>query len=424
MRLDALKRQASKLEKIVDPTTQTLVEVAKYPNARARLYTLEIQPPCVRILNTDPASCEFVGQPTRNDPVFCAIREGIRQLSVDDTQFANAHITVMPTTPQEPPIWPPRPKRPRRGKKMYTFMDPQRIPLTVHIKVGHPSNPLRGDSLCVRTTRKALWQPLMPWLLTIPVIPVFRFIDLPIELQIKIVSIHIGDLVWPRSSIPSLCEIGTQMEHVWADTYKLFNCNKNCLLRVSPHLARVTLKAAMTCKWKGFTSVSALKMTIQAPPSWAKQHGWLKRVELYLTDTQYFTFFGVLVEKTSGALTRYAIYTSNGSLLRGLTQLQELCLSFRCRKGSRRRRVSPWVGTVGGRRIPCQTTVVDWIATFAYEEIRQIPAVWFRSRKGIVTKFTTVPITEGKYISRLKESHSYDSASQVAAILALPQTAL
>lgn len=264
----------------------------------------------------------------------------------------------------------------------------------IHInKAGRSSKPLTSDYIRVRAPSGGPWQPLVSWPLTLKMdfgtglegyrqqtywwnlLPLsFRFMDLPTELQAKIVSFAIDDKyrVYYDWRVPHYSSwLNYSLDK--AIRYIPYEVSSLALLHVCPYLAYTTLKEVSTYSWKCFTDSFASEINPRV--QWYHHVGlpdWLNKIELCFSYRKYFTFFGVSINLVQGILIRNTNYTNTGSLLRGLPQQKQLSLRFE-------RGTHPSSGTIDilgeGPCPPCQSVLIKWIMVLAYDEIKHFSKV-------------------------------------------------
>jgi hypothetical protein len=157
---------------------------------------------------------------------------------------------------------------------------------------------------------------------------------------------------------------------------------------------------------------------------------WLNRIQLNLDITRYFELFGVDINP----VVHIRATANMGALLRNIPGLKHLELFFRNPYESR----NPWYNFhdrfrrtlwfmldedyYGTERYPCQKTVVDWVLTFAFPYIKNIPNIHLLGSVKKSTKDKWYNILEREYRERKCDfrTHGYDHRLELRAILDTP----
>lgn len=422
---------------------------------------------------------KLVGTPRQNDPVLYAIRSAVRQLEKDNICMAGAGIRVQNLL-SSPPIWPLVPGNVNCAVKLYAFKKQwEEFPRAISVTIGDrwSGNPsyLAADRLLVRKGRK--WKPLKAWLVEWAEEyeyghiaynandamckwwgkngKTFRFVDLPPELRLHVLKYVLGGQIRPHTQshyqtgqkIVVLGSMNQNNPH--GSVFKSSECftldrmaRRHAVARVPfPNYAifRVSKQVrdeASQAGWKGttkyFHGLHYFSEVVRCPNP-PDIEGWLSKVYLDLSITEYFRLFGV--QATPRILRQPGL--CQGELFRSIPKL-DLTLSFRSPyidDGE-----NPWSKFIGNnwgqhsfqgqfgnmRKFPCYRIVVDWILTFAFPFVKNITNVRLSGciKTAIKQKWNHILETEYRERKEDNRTHGFDWEEAMEAILNEPVSAM
>ena len=353
----------------------------------------------------------FEPAPRQNDPVIRYIIRLIRDMKAKHIGVAAMKFRVEPTD-KSSPFWLALPDYTTYCSKLYTFVDSvNEFPVTtwvtfapampgptennLHLKIGKEWVVLKDWLLSSQTPAKELvgekghraqrrW-----WRLNGKY---FRLADLPTEMRMKIFEFALGPRIYPlTTSKDAEVRLGLGFRN-WLDSSKIDQRHPSLLYggrehqvtgcsAYEPNIAllsinRQTHGEALQAGWedtrKCFFSPIQLRSVHEA--STKPNYNWLNHLILDFTMSDWFSFFGVRVRSNfymdSGV--------SLGPILPTLNGLSTLQLWFRspedgaCYYPSGMRNVN-W--GVEHSFTCCQRTMVDWIMTFAWPFVKDLPKV-------------------------------------------------
>ena len=386
-----------------------------------RLNSVRLKPPPEDKLlqldhGPDKYTYRFKPAPPQFDQVIRYIKLAIRELNKEHMGFAGRNYRVVPTD-RSPPFWPPYPELPTYCSKLYTFLDNDNdFPLTAWVTVYPQEAGLATDTLYFKIGTE--WVSLKRWLLSkqIPEKKLvgevgykvqrkwwklngkkFKIMSLPTELRLSIFEHALGPRIYPLSTVDSTeCYDDVAREnaavhwglgfHNCADNWKcrlplwVFHGNQHivtgpsacepnvALLQVSRQVNREASQAGWENTRKCFFSINQFASVLDA--SRVPNYNWLNKVILDLTMSEWFKFFGVKVhphlQKDSS--------DSLGTVLPTLRNLTVLQMWFRSPGDGWR--FSPFSDyDTRSPYVCCQRTMVDWIMTFAWPFVKDLPKV-------------------------------------------------
>jgi hypothetical protein len=347
--------------------------------------------------------------------VLRQIRDAITKLNQDPDHgmvMCNHNIQVFPST-ESPPIWPPTSTNDAKIK-FYTFcQDLQEFPATVPVSVIPRKGPLNVETIHVRLDSE--WLPVQQWLVQLADESIlakrstfsityfwhkrggkhFRLMDLPVELRLMIFDRMIAPSgeIYPLNKALLLAfrqatiaqptheysyitlgggyrkddiTSGSMYEpEPWALEYRepVPPPNLN-LLYVSKQVKEEALRIGWEYSKRCFINPYIFTTVADSKIGVAKRFDVLGRIQLSFTVRSWFKFFGVEAvpvfnQDLSASLGYY------------LGELKDTCkLEIRFRDPEDGYNGDPWGTSTGSTT--CQTVIVDWILTWAFEHIKHM----------------------------------------------------
>ena len=362
---------------------------------------------------------KFIPAPRQDDPVIRHLKLLIREINKTNILFANMNIRVAPTT-NSPPLWPPNPAQPGVDMKMYTFFDDfNEFPLTTWVTLVPRMNGLRTESLFAKIG--STWVPVTQLLLSMQSSPdllvgekgyraqrkwwrlngkTFRLMAIPKELRLEIFKYAMGPHVYPRTILTSSMDDPEQFENArvtWGHGKRLIRASNGFSFDwvsgssseytlPKPNLAlllvnREVCKEAQIAGWvdthKVFIAPNHLMTVVQS--GLVPNHKWLNKIVLDFSFFSLYSFFAVRQDSSTGS---WGIDTSKslGYIIPALRTkgLSELQLWFRSPHDGYN--FNPYVQPdtyydYNNEFECCQRTMVDWIMTFAWPFVKDVPTV-------------------------------------------------
>ena len=437
-----------------DKLESRLASARRGKHGQTRGFTLCLQPADSEFLKDKwEYSYKFEPAPSQNDPIIRRIRQAIKELNGNSEYgvlMCNHNIRVVPST-VAPPIWPPHASD--SEVKFYTFFqDEQEFPATAPVSVIPREGPLISDKIHVRQSGK--WIPLKDWLVQLADESIlskrnassidyfwhkrngrtFRLMDLPAELRLMVFE----RVIAPSGEVYPLNKVyksGNEPSHYTAFDrenshitlgigYKEGGLNHMMYGREHPqenrkpvpppnlvllYVSKQIQAEALQAGWEGlkrcfvdhqiFTSVADSKIGV------AQRFNILGRIQLNFTMKSWFKFFGLEVEPV-------LFRTESASLGRYLAALEDTCrLELRFRDPEDGYWGDPW--KCG--KTTCQTVMIDWVMTFAFEHIKHIKHV---DLVGYIKKPQKLKWLSILAKERADTDYNFDHAAAIQAILA------
>ena len=437
-----------------------LRDVAWGAHSQARLFTLRLQP-ADRYYLKDNRLYTYVFKPApsqTDDAVIRRLRDAIVELNQDTEHgllMCNHNIRVEPST-IAPPIWPPNVENDNDVKFYTFFQDEQEFPATVPVSIIPREGRLTVDKVHVRESGK--WIPVKKWLLELgdnSILikrsassitnfwysrggKIFRLMDLPSEIRLMIFEqvIAPGGEVYPLSKLPKSgwrpdsTAVGRESAHVtlgigynkdhlglgymgWCQStmleYREPTAAPNLtLLYVSKQVQAEALQAGWEGLKRCFIDHHIFTATVDSKIGVAQRFNILGRIQLGFTTKSWFEFFGIEVSPHSFLQNMAA---SLGHYLAGLKDGCQLELRFR----------DPQDGCSGHpwlvRQTSCQTVMIDWIMTFAFEHIQHIKHI---DLVGYIKKPQKVKWLDLFARQRREPFYRFDHTTAIQSILSTP----
>ncbi|KAI8931803.1 hypothetical protein NX059_011440 [Plenodomus lindquistii] len=403
-----------------------------YPWSAQRYFTLRLQPPNPEHLRERFFPYEFVAPRSQQqqDPVLRLIRDTIFTLNETPEHgllMWNNNIRVVPST-TAPPIWPPNATN-TNDVKFYTFtQDNTEFPPTLPVSIIPRTGALTADKLHVR--KAGAWIPLFKFLLDLadPNIlhrrglksssyfwykrtkKTFRLMDLPTELRLQIFEYAMAPMgeIYPLNKackqftldqdftrhhitpgigyekdcldyyLHNLITGGPGTPYRGSTTYEHrapVSAPNMSLLYVNKQVSQEVLQTAWEAPKKCFLDHWLFIPVLESRIGAAARFNRLNRIELAFTLRSWFKFFGVHVQPTI-----YITESENmGYYLHRLARNTRLHIRFRDPADG-------YAGDPWGSDVPdsvdaeegtytvttCQSVLVDWTLTFAYEHIKRM----------------------------------------------------
>ncbi|KAF2110718.1 hypothetical protein BDV96DRAFT_603786 [Lophiotrema nucula] len=415
---------------------------------------------------------KFNPPPRQKDRVISLIIKVMNDLAKTDMYFAASSIRVW-NADETQPLWPPRPgywKTSKRQTKLYVFKESyEEFPMTVPISVKRGPGGLSIERIQVKPERKGPWMDLEAWLRSLPVQDnsiyaqtkwwkrtgkTFKFMELPEELRWIIYRHILGCYIYPdtvRTYVNSspikediVC-LGKGLRHTPKDYVLFGNASLQEIfayrspkttvyvqppnyqfLQVHSRLKDEALKAAWEGTRKHFLGSGVFDDVISCPNP--PPYNWLSVVQLNFTSEDYFRFFGIKVYPTMQ-------HESNNCTAQLLKNTSIKDLEMRFRHPHIGYEADPWGAKSGDFRrdriwnehkkhnMGCSKIVVDWILTFAFPYIKEIPKVKLTGsiKTTINEKWTS--ILRREYTERGDEvkSHGFGYEAEMERIMKTPQ---
>ena len=403
----------------------------------------------LRSLNYGPNkyTYDFEPAPRQNDAVMWYITLLIRDMEANHIGVADMHLRVEPTV-KSPPFWLVLPDYTTYCSKLYTFMDRfNEFPLTAWVTFSPGMPGPTEDNLHLKIGTE--WILLKDWLLSsqTPAEDLvgergyraqricwklngkhFRFADLPTEMRMKVFEFALGPRIYPLTILKDAdVRLGLGFRN-WHDSSQIDQRHPSRLYgrehtvtgcsAYEPNLAllsinRQTYSEALQAGWEGtrkcFFHPVQLRSVLEAGSR--PNFNWLNHLILDFTMTHWFGFFGVRFRDNINMNNGVSL----GPILPTLDGLSTLQLWFR----------SPDDGVsyypYGMRRVDksmasfvcCQRTMVDWIMTFAWPFVKDLPKVRLG---GILKKDTKDKWNELLALPAKDKDGVMDHAAEQAAI--------
>ncbi|KAF2130386.1 hypothetical protein P153DRAFT_356163 [Dothidotthia symphoricarpi CBS 119687] len=359
----------------------------------------------------------FKPAPFQHDEIIRHIKLAVRDLNRHNILIANMNFRIVPTN-NSPPFWPPSTAFPQYDTKMYTFLDDyNEFPATAWISLVPRMAGLSADALHAKIG--STWMPLKTWLLSMqsPTSRLdgergfkaqrkwwrlngqkFRLLDLPAEVRMLVFEHAFGPRLYPLSTVSAhdafdesarqnaAVKLGlgryNAKDHANPHTglsWLTSGCPANtidytvpapnlALLRVSKQVFREALCAGWENTRKTFFSPRHFASVLDAgiTPSF----NWLNKLILDFSMKEWFEFFGI----TFRPVFHMEFAECLGYLLLTLPTLVSLQIWFRSPDDGWK--YSPWgcFDTLS-LYICCQRTMVDWVMTFAWPFVKDLPKV-------------------------------------------------
>jgi len=455
------------------PRLETRIKVLERSGNVSRLLTVKMFPPPEDKLQTtqEEYRYEFTGPPRqRDDQVIQLMIKVIQFLNKRHMLFAAANVWPH-ALDTSPPLWPGRAKG---ANKLYAFTQAfEEFPLAAEVTILRGALELTPGKVFVRRKGQGQdghqqpWTPLIHWLLQLPDpdrlttgvtrrgVPrmlhcqqvwwqktgmCFPLLRLPAELRALVYRHALGENIYPHTRYDQ--SLGTEKLTLGSIYYNVpieqgrqpaiaarSDPPNYEILALSKSIRKEALKAVWVGTWKHFVRPSYFADALGAnviPLTYA----WLTRLHLNFSSEDYFSFFGVSIDPNVSL----SPANSKGQLLSNISELRHLELSFRKPYDIHRNR-NPWSTFRDHNRhhtwfqvdqkyrsmpsIPCQKVMVDWILTFAFPFIRNIPNVYLVGAVKRVTKQKWDYILAREYAGRKFDdcSHGFEHARELAALL-------
>ncbi|CBX96265.1 predicted protein [Plenodomus lingam JN3] len=391
--------------------------------------------------------------------------------------MCNANIKAVPST-SAPPLWPLN-GDPDTVKFYTFFQDEQEFPATVPISLIPKSGPLTADKLHVRRAGiwvpLSTWLVGLadPNLMRIRGIDssnyfwrkrskaTFRLLDLPAEIRLMIFELAFGPSksIYPltrdctslsgQQTRYTLCQdfssqpimlgfgykIGNRVRDPMlealegtiegpGDRFKMpetYEAGKNvpepplALLCVSKQVNAEALQAAWEATSKCFLEYWIFIAVASSRVGVAIRYNVLGRIELGFTPKSWFNFLGVGIEPTMHTKPQESLVHH----LAILPSRTDLCIRFRDPNDGWA--ADPWASSIElktgreNQHTTCQTVLVDWILTFAFDHIKHM-----RVRIGGHARLPQRKSWENIFLAaRTGRSHGHDNGAALDAIFAL-----
>jgi len=309
----------------------------------------------------------FEPAPRQNDPVIRYIIRLIRDMKVKHIGVAAMNFRVEPTD-KSSPFWLALPDYTTYCSKLYTFMDRfNEFPVTAWVTFAPEMPGPTENNLHLKIGKE--WVVLKDWLLSsqMPTKELvgekgyraqrrwwrlngkhFRLADLPTEMRMKIFEFALGPRIYPlTTSKDAEVRLGLGFRN-WLDS---------------------------SSGWLGgHPQVVLLTNSAQIEAGTKPNYNWLNHLILDFTMSDWFSFFGVRVRSNfymdSGVSLRPILPTLNG--------LSTLQLWFRSPEDGASYYPSGMRNVNWGVEHSftcCQRTMADWIMTFAWPFVKDLPKV-------------------------------------------------
>jgi hypothetical protein len=374
--------------------------------------------------------------------------------------MSNVNIRLAPST-SKPPIWPPNATDDNKVKLYTFFQDEHEFPATVAVRISPRQGPLTMEKVQVRETRR--WTPIKEWLVKLADSSIlwkrntssityfvnkrsgrtFRLMDLPTELRLMVLerALVAGTEVYPLSMVhqrkwgsdipmqerqASHLTLGLGYDSKLSNQSRLgYTIPQNggnsfevpytvpapelALLYVSKQVKDETLKAGWEGLKRCFIDHEVFAAVADSKIGVATRFNILGRIQLSFTMKSWFKFFGLEVDPIF-------FQDPSNSIGRYLGSLEKTCrLELRFRDPDDGYLGHPWGKS--HERTACQTVMIDWIMTFAFEHINHIVPI---NLVGYVKKPQKDMWLNRLARQRTDKDYNFDHASAVNAILATP----
>ncbi|KAF1957181.1 hypothetical protein CC80DRAFT_491986 [Byssothecium circinans] len=372
------------------------------PEQRA---VVHMYPPPNEMYNTTHRKYKYELQaPQRDhDPVKRAIIRAIFELRKENIQACAAAVSAQGLT-LNPPIWPLNEQNQDTPFEMYAFKKrfeefPSGFGIT--IKDRWDSRPLTADRVFIRASKVKAWRPIKEWLVDwtfskeypsgSPALTMneaqrkwwtcngkyFPILELPCELRLNILEYVLGENIRPHTTrdggeVKVVLGFGRVMwETVPRPNYAIFGVNKQ--------LHDEALRVGWTYSQKHFHYFENLRDVVLCPnPPTAPR--WLSNVTLHFSISDLFGMLDLKFSET-GTLEHEPKMLPR-KIFEDMTTLETLTLDFpspyeSC--NSWREVLEPYLekkykfGWI--REYPCWKVLVDWLMTFLYPLLKDIPRV-------------------------------------------------
>jgi hypothetical protein len=429
---------------------------------------------------------QFRQPPRQNDPVIRHIIRLIRSLNVEHIEVANMSFRVSPTDSSQP-FWLALPDYTTYCSKLYTFMDDfNEFPLTAWVTYSPAMNGSTADNLHLRIGTKWIllkeWLLSSPTETANKLFADgpdkvllgkmgyraqrkwwarnkkhFRLADLPTELRMKIYEFAIGPRIYPLSTghrngsvrlglgfrawhdrrdkgyqSPPSWYFDTQYEEHTVTGCSAYEPNI-ALLCVSKKVCAEALQAGWENTRKCFLSPVHLEVVVMQSEFWP-DYNWLNHVILDFTMAGWFKFFGIEIggggsgSGVGGGVPFYFsknMDTCQGGLLGTLEHLASLQLWFRSPDDGDTFYPRGLLTRDNGRAesVCCQRTMVDWIMTFAWPFVSELPKAKV-TVGGILKRYSREKWNEMLAMSVEDKRRVFDHRAEEEKVLNTPESLL